>query len=207
MTLLRLDVYGVYMGRVIVGAAVSIDGFIADEHDDPGPIFDWYDNGPIASAPGDPERTFHMSPASTDYLARAWSSIGASVIGRHLFDIIDGWEGRPAVGDHVFVVTHEPPSDWDHPDAPFTFVTTGVADAIGAAKTFAGDRDVSLTAGDLCGQALELGLVDELQLALTPVVLGTGVRFFGGYDGQHLLFGDPEVVEGTRVTHLTYRRR
>jgi dihydrofolate reductase len=194
------------MSRVIVGAAVSLDGFIALPSDDPGPIFDWYENGEVAIAPGDPERTFHVSPASAEYLRETWSTIAASVIGRHLFDITDGWEGRPAVGDAVFVVTHEPPRDWPHPDAPFTFVTDGVASAIEQAKAFAGDRDVTVTAGNIAGQAIAAGLVDELQMDLAPVVLGKGVRFFGDYDGDLVMFDNPHIVQGDRVTHMRYRR-
>lgn len=91
------------------------------------------------------------------------------MIGRRLFDLTDGWHGRPAVGDHVFVVTHEAPTDWPHPDAPFTFVTDGLGSAIEQARTFAGDREVWLTAGDLTGQALAAGLVDEVEMALVPV--------------------------------------
>ena len=65
--------------------------------------------------------------------------IGAVVIGRRLFDLTDGWDGVPAAGDHVFVVTHAPPTDWKHADtAPFTFVTDGVEAAIAQARAFAG---------------------------------------------------------------------
>ena len=55
-------------------------------------------------------------------------SIGtAVVIGRGVFDLTDGWGGVPGAGDHVFVVTHTPPTDWEHAGAaPFTFVTDGV---------------------------------------------------------------------------------
>jgi len=194
------------MSKVKLNAAVSLDGFIAKPDDDPGPIFDWYENGDVAFNGGDPERVFHLSAASADYLDRTWSTIGASVIGRHLFDITNGWNGRPAVGDAVFVVTHEAPTDWDFPDAPFTFVTDGVESAIAQAKASAGDRDVSLSAGQLAGQALRAGLVDEIHLALAPFLLGTGVPFFGDYDGPILGFSDPEVVQGTRVTHLRYTR-
>jgi dihydrofolate reductase len=194
------------MGNVVVSAAVSLDGFIANESDDPGPLFDWYENGDVAIAPGDPERWFHVSEASAEFLSSTWSTIAAEVIGRRLFDITDGWKGRPATGDHVFVVTHAVPEDWDRPDAPFTFVIDGVESAIAQAKRFAGDRDVALTAGDLCGQALRAGLVDVLNLNVAPVVLGTGVRFFGDYDGGVVQFDDPEIVVGDRVIHLTYRR-
>lgn len=76
----------------------------------------------------------------------------ACLIGRRLFDLTNGWHGVPAVGDHVFVVTHEPPADWPFPDAPFTFVD-GIEEAVAQAKTFAGDGDVSITGGNLTGQA------------------------------------------------------
>jgi len=52
------------------------------------------------------------------------------VIGRRLFDLTNGWNGCPAVGNAVFVVTHQPPTDWPYPDAPFTFVTDGLHSAL-----------------------------------------------------------------------------
>jgi dihydrofolate reductase len=193
------------MGKVILNATVSLDGFVADPQDDPGPLFDWYENGPVAIAAGDPERVFHVSRESADYLARTWPRVGAAIIGRRLFDITDGWKGRPANGDHVFVVTHGAPTDWDHPDAPFTFVTDGLESAVRRALAFAGERDVSLTAGDLAGQALRLGLVDEIRMDVAPVILGSGKRFFGDYDGSSLLLEEIESVLGDRVQHLGYR--
>jgi dihydrofolate reductase len=77
------------------------------------------------------------------------------------------------LGDAVFVVTHEAPTDWPYPEAPFTFVTDGLQSAVAQAKAHAGGRDVSLTAGNLCGQALKAGLVDELRVELVPVVFGS----------------------------------
>jgi len=101
-----------------------------------------------------------------------------------------------------------PPTDWPHPDAPFTFVTHGLGSAIEQARTFAGDREVSLTAGDLTGQALAAGLVDEVEMALVPVVFGQGVRFFGEFAEGPVLLEDPHVVvHGDRVVHLRYRVR
>ena len=194
------------MGSVIITAAVSLDGFIAQESDDPGPVFDWYENGDVPFNGGDPERVFHVTPATADYLGRTWSTVGVAIIGRHLFDITNGWNGRPAASDAVFVMTHEPPDDWPFPDAPFAFITEGIEAAVERARVFSGDRDVSITAGTLAGQALRAGLVDELRIDLTPVVLGRGVRYFGDYDGDIQLFGNPEVVQGDRVTHLRYRR-
>jgi dihydrofolate reductase len=192
------------MRKVKLGATMSLDGFIADPSDGVGPLFDWYDNGEVAIAPGDPERTFHVSRASAEYMRESWSTIGAVVIGRRLFDLTNGWNGRPAAGDAVFVVTHEPPTDWAFPDAPFTFVTDGVRSAVEQARSFAGDRDISVTAGDIGRQALDEGLVDEVALDLVPVVFGRGIRFFGEIAKPPLLLENPTVIEGDRVIHLIY---
>ncbi|MFC5266539.1 dihydrofolate reductase family protein [Kribbella qitaiheensis] len=194
------------MSKVIASAAVSLDGFIADTEDAVGPLFDFYNNGPVEVFGTDKGRAFKVSQETADYINSVWPTVGATVIGRRLFDLTNGWHGVPAVGDHVFVVTHEPPTDWPFPDAPFTFVN-GVEDAINQAKDFAGDRAVSLTAGNLTGQALAAGLVDEIVLNLIPVVFGTGIPFFGTYSGAQVLLDGPSVVQGTRVTHLHYRVR
>jgi dihydrofolate reductase len=193
------------MGKVIASAATSLDGFVADPDDAVGPLFDWYNNGDVAITGADPDRVFHVTEATAGYLRAAWADVGAAVIGRRLFDLTNGWNGRPAIGDHVFVVTHQAPADWPFSDAPFTFVTDGVASAIAKAKAFAGDRDVALTAGNLTGQAVAAGLVDELSVSLAPVVFGSGVRFFGDYAGSPVLLDNPQVVQGDRVTHLHNR--
>lgn len=195
------------MGKVIASATMSLDGFIADHADGVGPLFDWYGNGDVAFNGGDPERVFHVSAASAAYLRESWATIGAVVIGRRLFDLTNGWNGRPAAGDAVFVVTHKAPTDWPFPDAPYTFVTDGVASAVAQAKVFAGDRDVSLSAGELCRQALEAGLVDELAIDLAPVVFGSGIRFFGEFTRAPELLENPRIVQGDRVTHLRYAVR
>jgi dihydrofolate reductase len=193
------------MGKVIANAAMSLDGFVADTHDAVGPLFDWYSNGDVAITGADPDRIFHVTEATAGYLRANWVNIGAAVIGRRLFDLTNGWNGRPAIGDHVFVVTHKAPVGWPFPDAPFTFVTDGLASAIAKAKTFARNRNVALAAGNLTGQALASGLVDELSVNVAPVVFGSGVRFFGDYAGSPVLLDDPQVVQGDRVTHLHYR--
>src|SRR6516164_3164503 len=101
------------MGKVILASAVSIDGFIADTGDQVGPLFDWYSNGDVPIRVGDTTYEFHTSPATAAYLNESWGRVGAVVIGRHLFDLTNGWSGRPAVGDHVFVVTHSVPTEWE----------------------------------------------------------------------------------------------
>ena len=194
------------MGNVIIFAAVSLDGFIAADDDTVGPLFDWYNNGDVAVTFSDEERVFHTTAATADFLNATAPKIASGVMGRRLFDITNGWNGRPANGEHAFVVTHQPPTDWEYLDtAPFTFVTDGVRSAIEQAKAFAGDRDVSVTAGQVGGQALREGLVDQVVLNLVPAVLGTGRPFFGeGAVAEPILFSDPRIVQGKRVTHLVY---
>jgi len=195
------------MGKVIVGASMSLDGYIADPSGGVGPLFDWYGNGDVEFTGADPDRVFRTSAASADYTRAVWANIRASVIGRRLFDLTNGWNGRPPVGEAVFVVTHQAPTSWNVPEAPFTFVTDGVRSAVAQAKAFAGDRDISVNAGNIGGQAFEAGLVDEVSVSLVPVVLGAGVRFFGDYAASPLLLENPQVVQGDRVTHLHYRLR
>jgi dihydrofolate reductase len=197
------------MGRTIMGAVVSLDGYIADEHDDVGPLFDWYGNGDVewtwTGSEGPPCRT---TQASRDFVKAVYPRIGAVVIGRRLFDHTDGWGGVPAAGDHVFVVTHQAPTDWKYADsAPFTFVTDGVEAAITQAREFAGDeRDVDVAAGEIGGQALRLGLIDQVVMNVVPVVFGAGRPFFGAMGpGERVMLANPSlVVQGDRVTHLLY---
>ena len=195
------------MATVVMQATMSLDGYIADPSGGVGPMFDWYGNGEVEFTGADPDRVFRVSAASADYLRRAWANVSAGVIGRRLFDLTNGWHGRPPVGDAVFVVTHRPPTDWPYPDAPFTFVTDGVASAVTQAKAYARDKDISVNPGNVGGQAVAAGLVDEVRIDLVPVVLGAGVPYFGDYDGSPLLLENPQVVQGDRVTHLHYRLR
>jgi dihydrofolate reductase len=181
-------------------AVVSVDGYIADANDDVGPLFDWYFNGDEAIVDGGP---FKVGPESAGYVRGMWQRIGATVMGRHLFDLTNGWEGVPPAGDHIVVVSHRPKPDGWHPEASCHFAGD-VATAIATAKDLAGDRDVAVTAGDMGGQALALGLIDVVAMDVVPVVFGDGKRYFGPVDGQRLL-GDPDVViQGRRVVHLRF---
>jgi dihydrofolate reductase len=197
------------MATVIVQAVASLDGFIARPDDLPGPIFDWYSAGDVEVAPGDPERPFQISQASADYLTGTWNAIGVIVMGRHLFDFVDGWGGRPAAGEHVFVVTHRDASDWQerYPEAPFTFVG-GVEEAIRRASEYVGpDGTVTVTAGEVGGQVVAAGLADEVAIDLAPVFLGRGKLFLGSLTDEIVLDDPHIVVEGQRVLHLRYRLR
>lgn len=136
------------------------------------------------------------------------ASLGVLVCGRTLFDVTDGWQGRHTLDVPVVVVTHRVPSEWvaAHPDAPFTFVTDGVAAAVERARALAGDRDVTVSGGTIARQCLDLGLLDEVAVDLVPVVMGEGNRpFFGAITRPDVMLGNPTVcVRGDRVTHLIF---
>jgi dihydrofolate reductase len=194
------------MGKTVMGAIVSLDGFMADDDDGVGPLFDWLVNGDVAwTFPGS-EGALQTSQASADFMLGVYGDMAANVVGRRLFDLTNGWDGVPAAGEHVFVVTHQPPTDWEYADtAPFTFVN-GVAEAIAAAQEFAGDRVVDVAAGQIGGQALALGLIDQVVVNQVPVVFGSGRPFFAtGALAEPILLDNPTaVVAGDRVTHLLY---
>ncbi|MGE0027795.1 MAG: dihydrofolate reductase family protein [Thermoleophilia bacterium] len=191
------------MGIVVMHNVVSVDGFIADERDDVGPLFEWYGNGDVEPVPGS---GLALSQVSADYIAPTWAGIGSMVIGRHLFDMTDGWSGRPPAGEHVVVVSHRPKPEGWHPEASYHFAGD-VPSAIATAQELAGDRTVAVAAGDVGGQALALGLVDEVAMDVVPVVFGSGKRYFGPVDAQHLLEDPHVLIPGDRVLHLRYRVR
>ncbi|AKU18786.1 dihydrofolate reductase family protein [Luteipulveratus mongoliensis] len=197
------------MSTVIMQAVCSVDGFIADENDQIGTMFEWYDNGDVELPLFEGTMITHLSQASADYLKPFWDQIKVTIIGRRLFDITHGWGGRPPTGDHVIVVSHRPPpAEWleEFPDAPYIFATS-VEDGIAKAKELAGDGIVCVCAGDVAGQAFAAGLVDEVEMDVAPAVFGSGKRFFGSYDGAEVVLEDPTVVQGDRVTHVRYQVR
>ncbi|HYO34921.1 MAG TPA: dihydrofolate reductase family protein [Geodermatophilus sp.] len=192
------------MGAVVVFAAVSLDGFVGRDDDLPGPLFDWYGNGDVAMSFSDRDRPFSVTAETAGFLRPFAERVGVMVCGRRLFDLTGGWAGVPPNGDHVVVVTHRPADDWPHlRTAPFSFAPD-VRAGIERARSLAGDRDVTVSAGDVGGQALRVGLVDRVVLALVPVVLGSGRPFFGAGGPPEIAFEDPQVVQGRRVTHLVY---
>src|SRR3954471_2594563 len=184
-------------------AVVSVDGFIADASDDVGPLFEWYFNGDAEIVDGGP---FKVTQASLGYVRPMWERIGSTVIGRHLFDLTNGWEGVPPAGEHIVVVTHRPRPDGWHPEASCHFAGD-VGAGIAVAKELAGERDVAVAAGEVGGQAFALGLIDEVAMDVVPVVFGSGKRYFGSVNTRHLLEDPHTVIQGDRVLHLSYRVR
>jgi len=117
-----------------------------------------------------------------------------------------GWPDPPPFRAPAFVLTHTPREPWVRQGGTtFTFVTEGIDSALAQARKAAGDKDVQISGGaDAVRQFIDAELLDELQIHLAPLVLGSGVRLFDGVSpGPGLV--PTRVVDSAQVTHLTYR--
>src|SRR4051794_41776503 len=83
------------MGKVVMYSTVSVDGFIAHENDQPGPLFHWLSSGDV---PLDETGQLTVSQASYDHTRAYWDQIAVTIAGRHVFDLTDGWDGTPPSG-------------------------------------------------------------------------------------------------------------
>jgi dihydrofolate reductase len=183
-----------------------LDGFIADRDDQVGPLFDWYDGGPVATPSASERLTFHTDTASAEILGTMMGRAGALICGRRLFDLTGGWGGQHPIGCPVVVVSHSVPEGWPRAGVPFTFVTSGgVAQAVAEARAIAGDKNVVVASPTITQQCLDLGLLDEVNVSLVPVLLGAGIPFFANLGVAPVMLDDPVVTPGRRVTHLSYR--
>lgn len=150
----------------------------------------------------------------SDIAEQGFSNIGAWIIGRNMFGPIrgpwpdDNWKGwwgeEPPYHTPVFVLT-------SHPRAPlamkggttFHFVTDGIHAALNQAMAAAGGRDVRLGGGvSIVRQYLQAGLIDELHLAVRPVLLGSGENLWNGLDMHALGFTCKRYVAGERAAHV-----
>lgn len=201
------------MTRVVADITVSLDGFVTGPDAGPG-------NG--LGTGGEPLHhwVFSDDPDDKRILAAATERSGAVVMGRNLFDVIDapgGWSdeigyGAAEVGKPSFlVVTSAAPPTVRLTGLDWTFVTTGLEDAVASARSRAeavsAERGADLDAilmggGALIGSALAAGLVDTLVLHLSPIILGSGTPLFTGSTPRELV--QREVVVTTTATHLTY---
>jgi dihydrofolate reductase len=153
------------------------------------------------------------SPVDEAVLARSFEQTGAVVMGRRLYDIVDGphgWNDEVGYGHDqnqsaappCYVVTHEPPAQV-RLRSRFRFVTDGVAAAIEQARAAAGAKDVVVMGGaNVIDQCVAAGLVDELRIHLSPLVLGGGTRLFELAGPTALV--QRQVTQSPRATHLTY---
>src|SRR5213082_2814070 len=167
------------MSKVVALMSMSLDGFVADPNDGVGEVFDWYMNsGDVEFHTGgsDP-MTFNVSAPSAEHLRGLWSELGAVLTGRRTFDKAKGWGGNHAWGP-AFVLTHEIPDGWPRPNSTVHFVTDGIESAVRQAKAAAKGKSVAVHGADTIQQLLNAGLVDEMQIDIAALLLGSGVRLF-----------------------------
>jgi dihydrofolate reductase len=205
--------------------SISVDGFGAGPNQDlehplgvGGPeIFDWFFR----------TRTFQKMHGAGEgetgvddsLAAQGFENIGAWILGRNMFGPVRGpwldeswrgwWGEEPPYHVPAFVLTH-------HPRAPlvmkggteFRFVTEGIEAALALAKAAAGDRDVRLGGGvATVRQYLTARLIDELHLAMAPVVLGRGEHLFAGLDLRALGYACTKHVPGERAVHVFLQKQ
>jgi dihydrofolate reductase len=191
------------MGVVYFYMTVSLDGFIAGPDDDVGHLFGWYFRGDTeVPIPGSP--TLKVSAQSARLIEEYGRMSGAGIVGRRTFDLSHAWGGDPP-GAPLFVLTHDPPREWMTKDSPFVFVTDGIESAVRQARQAAGDRNVQVWTGSTFRQALAAGLLDEIHIALAPVLLGGGVRLYDEMASQPVDLEILSVGDTPEVTHLRYR--
>lgn len=193
------------MSKVIAVMSMSLDGFVADLNDGVAAVFGWYfSSGDVEfNGGGADPMTFEVSGPSAEHLRGLWSELGAVLTGRRTFEVAGGWGGNHAWGP-AFVLTHHVPDGWPRPDSTVHFVTDGIDSAVAQAKAAAAGKSVGVHGPDIIRQCLDAGLLDELQIDVAAVLLGSGVRLFDGLAGTPAVLGHPTVVQGVGVTHLRY---
>ncbi|GCE21792.1 dihydrofolate reductase family protein [Dictyobacter kobayashii] len=180
------------MAKVIVGATMSLDGFMNDRD-------------------GDISRLYPDLDAlrNTEMLAEERQTTGAVVMGRHSYDMADGDLTDYEYQVPIFVLTHAIPDttikgENDH--LTVTFVTAGIERAIERAKAAAGDQNVMVVGGaQTAQQCLRAGLVDEIHIGIVPVLFDEGLRFFAPADNERLKLEKTRVFESPTRTDLWFR--
>jgi dihydrofolate reductase len=174
-----------------------------------------------------PTRTFqHMfgkgagtTGIDEDFAARGFRNIGASILGRNMFGPIRGpwpdenwkgwWGNDPPYHTPVFVLTHHPrESITMDGGTTFHFVTDGIVSALERARDAAHGLDVRLGGGvATVRQYLHAGLIDEMHIAIAPVLLGAGEALFSGIDMLSLGYEVAEHVSSPHATHVVFTKK
>lgn len=172
-------------------------------------------------------RTFHQMQGrdggatgfDDDFAARGFSNIGAWILGRNMFGPIRGpwpddtwkgwWGGNPPYHTPVFVLTHYPrPSIAMEGGTVFHFVTDGIHAALARATEAANGRDIRLGGGvATIREYLQEALIDEMHLAISPVLLGSGEHLLSGIDAPKLGYRCSEHIATGNATHVVLTKQ
>jgi dihydrofolate reductase len=145
-------------------------------------------------------------PVNRQVISEMLDGMGATIMGRNMFG--QGWWGdTPPYHCPVFVLTHHKHDPIElQGGTTFHFVTDGIEAAYAQAVSAASGRSISIAGGASCArQGIAAGLVDEIDLQLTPVILGSGERLFDGFGAGRPALELDRVLEAPGVVHLRYR--
>lgn len=168
---------------------ISLDGYIAGPDDS----MDW------AFAHGRP----------TAVADETMNRLGAIIAGRRWYELAnERWNGVEGIyggvfAARVFVLTHRPPHD--DVDPRITFISNGIEEAVASAESAAGEKDVGIFGASITQQCLKARLLDELVLHVAPVLLGGGVRLFGGGSDERVELDRVSVGAADGLTNLRFR--
>jgi dihydrofolate reductase len=153
-----------------------------------------------------------------DLAAARMKGVGATVMGRNMFGPIRGswgdddwrgwWGDDPPYHHPVFVLTHHPHDPIEMQGGTTFHFVEGIEAALDRAFTAAGGADVVLGGGvSVIQQYLRAGLVDEMHVAISPVLLGAGERLFDGLDGAVDGYEVVELIGSARAVHARLARK
>ncbi|HET8841806.1 MAG TPA: dihydrofolate reductase family protein [Ktedonobacteraceae bacterium] len=185
--------------------SMSLDGYIAgpnDEGGNPGGdgfmrLHSWFVT---------PDGEFFRPSGPDGELIDEINATGAVLIGRRLAEQIDHWGGNHHGGVPIFVVSHRPPDPSVANYPLVTYVTDGIESAMAQAKAAAGSRNVLVHGAYTAQRALEVGVLDEVQIHQIPVLFGRGRRLFEVLSSR-IELEIIRVIDTPQATHIRYRVR
>jgi dihydrofolate reductase len=212
------------MSKLRVNITMSLDGYVAGPNQSvENPLgegafhlHDW-------ALPTKTFRTLHgetnggETGINDDVLREAFENLGATIMGRHMFGPDRGpwgknpwrgwWGDNPPFHHPVFVLTHHPRESLAmRGGTTFHFVADGIESALAQARRAAAGKNVALGGGaKAIQQYLAAGLVDEVEIHVVPLLLGSGERLFANLDAHKLKLEPIRTIAGPGVTHLKYR--
>lgn len=209
------------MSTVFVNIGLSLDGYMAPEGmtmDNPeyknwgakwGALMAWlihqqYFREKLKFGPGG-----ETGPVN-DMVRYTFERTGANIMGKRMFDQGEvSWPEEAPFHTPVYVLTHEQRDPWVRPGGTtFYFINEGPQRALALAREAAGRGDVRISGGaDVIQQYLNLGVIDELEIALAPVIFGGGRRLFDNVGELGTQFRIDRVIDGPAATHLRYVRQ
>ena len=202
------------MGILTAQISMSLDGYVSGPNDRPGngmgdggeQVHEWIFG--LSSWRAQQGQEGGESNPESDLLELYTSSNGAYLMGRRMFDNgEEPWGPNPPFHCPVFILTSRPHEPMEmEGGTTYTFVTDGIESALAQAKAAAGDKNVGISGGAKAIQAYaHAGLLDEIDIHITPLFLGGGVRLFDRPDLVNTRFEPIRVVDGTQATHIRYR--